>query len=335
MTGNGPDEVVFELRDLYIEDDDETRTHLVGLTEWSRVFASASFRVGDVDLAAWVRENVQFVDLPSWLAYPRSLVRDLQTRESRHVFFEREADDAFVFSRRGNEVELHEHGQHVATCDHTELVAKIEAAHAWVRALFLSLGEPGRLWWEDAFEVLSLEWEAMDDETFFAHRHSWYSGPFFEVNLSGSAPEALTSALVSRPDIERREALHRTGARWICRVPGLEHRIGFVYDPGDTRLSFPPHHVARACRLPDDACEVIWPSRPCPTPQTRLFLRWLVGLVEQLATSAPVESAVLVDEASAPPGCAIESGYVYVYAMAEIGEETSDPRFNRVPLREA
>ena len=289
----------------------------------------------DVDLAAWVRDNVQFFDLRSWLACPWSLLRDLQAREGRHVFFEHEADDAFVFSRRGDEVELHQHGQHVATCTHTELVAKIEAAHAWARAQFLPFGEPGRLWWEDAFEVLSLDWGAMDDETFFAHRHSWYSGPFLEVNLNCSAPEALTSALISHPDIERREALHRTGPRWICRIPGLEHRVGFVCDPRDTRLSFPPHHVARACRLPEDACDVIWPSRPCPTPEARLFLRWLVRLVEQLAATAPIESAVLVDEANAPPGCAVEPGYVYVYAMADIGEATADPRFHRVPLHEA
>ena len=335
MTDANTEHVTVEIRDYYLQEFDEPHEPLSALEASSRIFASVTFRIGSLDVAAWAKRNQGFMDLNGWIELLGSIPWDLQNPDSRHVVFAQEAqeaEEALVFHRRGASLRIQARGQQLAVCGYAELLAAVEAGLASIRAKLETLGEWGQLYWADAFDVLDPGWKDLDDEAFFASRHSWMFGPCFETRLQSPDPEAVTRALIARPECHRCPPMTSCGQRWTSSVPGLEHRVGFFFGRSIPSISFPPRQVKRACRLPEADASTLWPHRPCPTPQAKAFLRWLVGLIQHLSAAAQIDSAVLVEEGSGAPGCGVESGWVYVYRWAGIGEPTSDPEYNRVPL---
>lgn len=332
MTDANTQHVTVEVRDYYLQEFDEPHQPLSAPKAGSHISASVTFRIGSLDVAAWAKRNQGFMDLNGWIQLLGSIPWDLQNPDSRHVAFADEAQEALVFHRRGASLRIQARGQPLAVCSYAELLAAVEAGLGSIRAKLETLGEWGHLYWTDAFDVLDPGWKGLDDEAFFASRHSWMFGPCFESRLRCPDPEAVAQALMARPECHRCPPMKSCGQRWVCSVPDLEHRVGFLFGGSIPSISFPPRQVERACRLPEADASTLWPHLPCPTPQARAFLRWLVGLIQQLSAGAQIDSAVLVEEGSGDPACGGESGWVYVYRWAGIGEPTSDPEYNRVPL---
>jgi hypothetical protein len=286
-------------------------------------------------VARSVQNTIEHGDLRDWVQYSWSVVRALNEPESRHVFFEHGADSLVEFHRHEDLVSIRNGGQHVALCRHAELVSAIEATHASVRAEVEVVGERGKLWWADTYDVLDPSWVELNDDAFFASRHSWMYGPCFGVDLQCPDLDAVEGVLASLLSCERRpplKTLELCGPRWVSEVPGLEHRIGFHFRPPSSYIWFPPRQIGRACRLSDPEGVLPGPGGRCPTAESRSFFLWLTALIQHLSKATRIDFAVLMDEAARGPSCVIEPGWAYVYAWAEIGEPTSDRLYNRIPL---
>lgn len=325
MSSNSPD-VSLKIQNFRQQEFDGPPQPLFGLETASHVFATVTFRLGALDIAAWVTRAVPFVDLSSWIQSLTTLSSDLHDPAGRHGFFDADTDAPVVFHRSAASVRVEAaDGQELAQCSHVRLQSAIESGLSMIRTELEAHGEKGELYWSDAFDVLDPSWKTADDETFFASRHSWMFGPFFEARLECPDPGALERALVERTDCERRSPPKTIcGPCWVAHDPSLEHSVGFLLGGSMSSIGFPPRQIERVCRLPESEAATLWPSGPCPTPQARSFLLWLVTLIQDLSRAAPVTSAVLAEEGHGSPTCGVEPGLLYVYSWAGIGEPTSD-----------
>ena len=328
--------VEVEVREPYVQRFEEPRQALTTVAAWSWVRASVAFRVGDVDVVRLIQGTSDDVNLRAWVQRTWQLLWDLRGPGRRHVFFEGEADRWVEFHHHDAGVSIQTERGVVAVCDHGDLVSAIEAMHASVRTELEACGEGGQCWWQDAYDVLDPGWIDLDDDAFFASRQSWrVGGPFFYAKLASPDLGAVEQALASLRTCERWPPV-KTGepssSRWVWEVAGLERRAGFYFLSADGSIAFPGRQVARACQLPNEEADALWPTGPCPTPQARSFLRGLVALVQQLAGATTITSAALYEEGTAGPRCVVEPGWVYVYAWAEVGGPTTDRHFHRVSL---
>ena len=311
------------------------------LTPSSTVGASTSFSVGTIDVAAWAARNVEHLSLASWIA----VLHELRDVEHEMRLFGGEYDLArlcrrtieapIVVRRDGDQLRFASNGAPPVSCSAAELRNTIDAVLASLETTLAAASPSGPLWWADHYGVLDPSWRSQDDDTFFANRHSWMFGPNFDAHLVGSDSATTQSALqeLARADPEDLRAVDDGNRRWIARVSGLRDSIGFTHTRRRNILCFPPRGVERACKLPRDEAGTLWANGPAPTPQATLFLRGLVSLVQRLATSARLTGARLLQEGGLEPQCAVDAGWIYVYAWSGCGEPTADPQYNRVPLQ--
>lgn len=330
----------------YIETLDGPRP-LEELTEWSHVHATVAFEIGGVDLAAWATSNLEPTDardVRSWLEELVGLRRALGESVGRQVFHSAGVDLAELLrrpvasivsiQRDENDVVVlvDEHAR--AKTSYSRFAAAVDAFIESVRMAVAPLGEAGAVWWADTCDRNDDEWLRLPDDAFHDKRGAWLYGPNFEARIEAAAPDRVAASIEALPDYEERPSLFgfEGDPRRMLPVQQRERRVGFTCSPDTGTLSFPSTQVVRVCQLSEAAAGALWSRGPCPTLQARTFIQWLIEIVQSIAADCRVEHAVLVCEGEAPPTTPLQSGWIYAYAWAAVGEPTSDPRFNRVSL---
>ncbi len=204
--------------------------------------ATVTFRLGALDIAAWVTRAVPFVDLGSWIQSLATLLSDLRDPAGRHVFFEATLKPRWCFAgaphRFVSSPRMGRNSRSAATPDYSRRSSPAFPSFGPSLRPMASAGScTGRM-----------------------RSTSWTAAGRPPARLESPGPGALERTLEERTSCERRsppKTLRRPC--WVAHVPGLEHSVGFVFGGSMSCFGFPPRQIVRVRRSVSNATSPVLP----------------------------------------------------------------------------